>query len=76
MNEQIAQYIKERIEDGGWKQNHVSKKTGINPVMLSCLLSGKREWKLAHLQAMADFFQMPIADLVREATRQITSGGR
>ena len=76
MNEQIAKYIRDRIDEGGWKQNFVSQKTGISPQSLSVLLSGKREWKLIHLQAMADFFGVPISTLVREATSTAALGGR
>ena len=66
---QIRDFIDDEKSLGRAKKSQIAAAIGIRPSHFSNLLNGRNEWKLTHLQKLAEFLGVPLARLFEERGR-------
>lgn len=73
---QIRDFIDDEKSLGRAKKGQIAAAIGIRPSHFSNLLNGRNEWKLTHLQKLAEFLGVPLARLFEERGREAGAGSR
>lgn len=63
--------IDERTDAGKIRHNALARFMGKSEVWLSNVLSGKRGIRIKDLDKLADFFRIPVSELVRESDAEL-----
>ena len=71
---QIRDFIDDEKSLGRAKKGQIAAAIGIRPSHFSNLLNGRNEWKLTHLQKLAEFLEVPLARLFEDRGRQAETG--
>ena len=73
---QIRDFIDDEKSLGRAKKGQIAAAIGIRPSHFSNLLNGRNEWKLTHLQKLAEFLGVPLARLFEERGREADADSR
>ncbi len=73
---QIRDFIDDEKSLGRAKKGQIAAAIGIRPSHFSNLLNGRNEWKLTHLQKLAEFLGVPLARLFEERGREAGADSR
>ncbi len=73
---QIRDFIDDEKSLGRAKKGQIAAAIGIRPSHFSNLLNGRNEWKLTHLQKLAEFLGVPLARLFEERGREAKADSR
>ncbi len=73
---QIRDFIDDEKSLGRVKKGQIAAAIGIRPSHFSNLLNGRNEWKLTHLQKLAEYLGVPLARLFEERGGEAETASR